>query len=181
MAQAQTGSAASYPPFLPSAGLTRRLLASLESNQIPHGCLTVWCVEGDNREDAYALVKVTSDVLGLGKVNKDRVLTYQSYKQSGSRRAGEDCSVLRTGGVVAWERIRRYTVDHMPSTGAHRPILSTFHRSSLTHQHLPIVASAKTYPIQHRISTAAPLPTFLISAELSAIFPIPQACSLPSA
>lgn len=61
-------SSATYPPFLPSAGLTRRLLSSLQSTKVPHGCLTVWCVEGDNREDAYALTARVLDILELRKL-----------------------------------------------------------------------------------------------------------------
>ncbi|WWD22451.1 hypothetical protein CI109_106942 [Kwoniella shandongensis] len=54
-----------YPPFLPAAGLTRRLLASLASEQIPHGAVTAWCVEGDNRGDAVALAGIVLRLLGI--------------------------------------------------------------------------------------------------------------------
>ncbi|WVW81907.1 hypothetical protein I302_103907 [Kwoniella bestiolae CBS 10118] len=54
-----------YPPFLPAAGLTRRLLSSLQDSQIPHGSITAWCVEGDNSGDAISLAGVVLRVLGL--------------------------------------------------------------------------------------------------------------------
>lgn len=59
----------SYPPFLPAAGLTRRLLAALseEKTLIPHGAIAAWCVEGDNRGDARSFANVVLDVLDLRK------------------------------------------------------------------------------------------------------------------
>ncbi|KAK4688892.1 proteasome assembly chaperone 2, partial [Tremellales sp. Uapishka_1] len=60
--------ATTYPPFLPSAGLTRRILSALQDGQIPHGAITAWCVEGDNREDAWALAHVVLGILGLNGV-----------------------------------------------------------------------------------------------------------------
>lgn len=59
----------SYPPFLPAAGLTRRLLTALsgEKAPIPHGAIAAWCVEGDNRGDARSLAGVVLDVLNLRK------------------------------------------------------------------------------------------------------------------
>ncbi|WVF66133.1 hypothetical protein IAT40_000873 [Kwoniella sp. CBS 6097] len=65
-----------YPPFLPAAGLTRRLLASLNgtgtegqtqsaSLSPPHGAVTAWCVEGDNRGDAISLTKTVLALLGI--------------------------------------------------------------------------------------------------------------------
>ncbi|WVN90969.1 uncharacterized protein L203_106214 [Cryptococcus depauperatus CBS 7841] len=56
-----------YPPFLPAAGLTRRLLSSWSRDEksIPHGALSVWCVEGDNRGDAKGLTNVVLDILGI--------------------------------------------------------------------------------------------------------------------
>ncbi|KAK8845498.1 hypothetical protein IAR55_006211 [Kwoniella newhampshirensis] len=56
---------APYPPFLPAAGLTRRLLSSLASENIAHGAVTAWCVEGDNRGDAIALAGVVLQTLGI--------------------------------------------------------------------------------------------------------------------
>lgn len=58
-----------YPPFLPSAGLTRRLLTSLNESERPvlHGAITAWCVEGDNRGDAHALAQVALAVLDQGR------------------------------------------------------------------------------------------------------------------
>ncbi|KAL7418823.1 hypothetical protein Q5752_006507 [Cryptotrichosporon argae] len=53
-----------YPPFLPAAGLTRRLLSALADDAVPHGALAAWCVEGDNRGDAHALAAQALDVLG---------------------------------------------------------------------------------------------------------------------
>ncbi|OCF45184.1 proteasome assembly chaperone 2 [Kwoniella heveanensis CBS 569] len=60
-----------YPPFLPAAGLTRRLLASLDSTEMgqlqapPHGAVTAWCVEGDNRGDAISLTQLVLSLLGI--------------------------------------------------------------------------------------------------------------------
>ncbi|WWC85889.1 uncharacterized protein L201_000756 [Kwoniella dendrophila CBS 6074] len=54
-----------YPPFLPSAGLTRRLLASFQNSQIQHGTITAWCVEGDNRDDAINLAQTVFHILGI--------------------------------------------------------------------------------------------------------------------
>lgn len=53
-----------YPPFLPGAGLTRRLLAALAD--VPSGAVAAWVVEGDNRGDAMALATVALGVLELG-------------------------------------------------------------------------------------------------------------------
>lgn len=61
-----------YPPFLPSAGLTRRYLSALQGSNAEHGALVAWCVEGDNREDARALAASTMKVLGVGKLLKPR-------------------------------------------------------------------------------------------------------------
>jgi len=55
-----------YPPFLPSAGLTRRYLATLQDVKVEHGALMAWCVEGDNRDDARALAAASLHVLGQG-------------------------------------------------------------------------------------------------------------------
>lgn len=71
-------STAQYPPFLPSAGLTRRLLAALQTTSTPHGCLTVWCAEGDNREDAYAL---TARVLYLLDNRESYPLSLRSLRR----------------------------------------------------------------------------------------------------
>lgn len=57
-----------YPPFLPSAGLTRRYLLSLKDTKAEHAALTAWCVEGDNRDDARALASALLHVLNLGKL-----------------------------------------------------------------------------------------------------------------
>ncbi|WVR03524.1 hypothetical protein IAU60_000516 [Kwoniella sp. DSM 27419] len=61
-----SSSAAPYPPFLPAAGLTRRLLAALSQSQVIHGAITAWCVEGDNRGDATSLAGSVLAVLGIG-------------------------------------------------------------------------------------------------------------------
>ncbi|WVQ62578.1 uncharacterized protein L199_000720 [Kwoniella botswanensis] len=60
-----TGSSNSsvYPPFLPAAGLTRRLLSTLKDSSIPHGAITAWCVEGDNSGDAMSLAQVVLRLL----------------------------------------------------------------------------------------------------------------------
>lgn len=65
---ASGSSSTPYPPFLPSAGLTRRLLSSLQSSPTPHGAIAAWCVEGDNRGDARALASVVLDVLDVRDV-----------------------------------------------------------------------------------------------------------------
>jgi hypothetical protein len=57
-----------YPPFLPSAGLTRRYLSSLQDVKAEHGVLLAWCVEGDNRDDARALAAATLMILGQGEL-----------------------------------------------------------------------------------------------------------------
>ncbi|ODN76005.1 hypothetical protein L202_05965 [Cryptococcus amylolentus CBS 6039] len=56
-----------YPPFLPAAGLTRRLLSAFSEDQkkISHGAVTAWCVEGDNRGDARGLAGIVLGVLGI--------------------------------------------------------------------------------------------------------------------
>ncbi|WWC66652.1 uncharacterized protein I206_100556 [Kwoniella pini CBS 10737] len=61
-----------YPPFLPSAGLTRRLLSALQDTQTPHGAISVWCVEGDNRNDAISFAQL---VLSLLKIDDKVQLT----------------------------------------------------------------------------------------------------------
>ncbi|GMK58531.1 hypothetical protein CspeluHIS016_0505630 [Cutaneotrichosporon spelunceum] len=53
----------SYPPFLPGAGLTRRLLGALADQ--PSGAIAEWVVEGDNRADAHALAHALMGVLGI--------------------------------------------------------------------------------------------------------------------
>ncbi|KAE8543172.1 hypothetical protein D1P53_000659 [Cryptococcus gattii VGV] len=60
----------SYPPFLPAAGLTRRLLTALseEKTPIPHGAIAAWCVEGDNRGDSRSFADVVLYVLDLQDV-----------------------------------------------------------------------------------------------------------------
>lgn len=56
----------SYPPFLPCAGLTRRLLASLQSTTAPpHATLAYWCTEADNRDDAVRYAGVVTYLLGI--------------------------------------------------------------------------------------------------------------------
>ncbi|WOO84684.1 Proteasome assembly chaperone 2 [Vanrija pseudolonga] len=52
-----------YPPFLPGAGLTRRILAAVAD--VPSGAVSAWVVEGDNRGDAHALAAVALGVLGI--------------------------------------------------------------------------------------------------------------------
>ncbi|KAJ9098985.1 hypothetical protein QFC20_005803 [Naganishia adeliensis] len=55
-----------YPPFLPCAGLTRRLLATLHADEVPpHGTLAYWCAEADNREDAMRYAGVVTYLLGI--------------------------------------------------------------------------------------------------------------------
>lgn len=55
-----------YPPFLPCAGLTRRLLATLETENVPpHATLAYWCAEADNREDAMRYAGVVTYLLGI--------------------------------------------------------------------------------------------------------------------
>ncbi|KAL1407088.1 hypothetical protein Q8F55_006501 [Vanrija albida] len=54
---------ATYPPFLPGAGLTRRILGALAD--VPSGAVSAWVVEGDNRGDAHALAGVALGVLGI--------------------------------------------------------------------------------------------------------------------
>ncbi|WVQ80323.1 hypothetical protein IAT38_002428 [Cryptococcus sp. DSM 104549] len=56
-----------YPPFLPAAGLTRRLLAVLnvDGKRTAHGAIAAWCVEGDNRGDARGLAGQVLRVLGI--------------------------------------------------------------------------------------------------------------------
>lgn len=61
------GPHAPYPPFLPSAGLTRRLLQELQEDENSHGTLAAWCVEGDNRGDAMGLAAVVLQLLDLGE------------------------------------------------------------------------------------------------------------------
>ncbi|BEI93650.1 uncharacterized protein CcaverHIS019_0601090 [Cutaneotrichosporon cavernicola] len=53
----------SYPPFLPGAGLTRRLLSALADQ--PSGAIAEWVVEGDNRGDAHALASALLSVLDI--------------------------------------------------------------------------------------------------------------------
>lgn len=55
-----------YPPFLPGAGLTRRVLGALADTAVPSGAVTAWVVEGDNRGDAHALAGVALQILGVG-------------------------------------------------------------------------------------------------------------------
>ena len=63
----------SYPPFLPSAGLTRRILIALSESPSPaasgpaHGVISAWCVEADNRLDARYLAETVLRVLALGE------------------------------------------------------------------------------------------------------------------
>ncbi|KIR63636.1 proteasome assembly chaperone 2 [Cryptococcus bacillisporus CA1873] len=60
----------SYPPFLPAAGLTRRLLTALleEKTSMPHGAIAAWCVEGDNRGDSRSFADMVLYVLDLQDV-----------------------------------------------------------------------------------------------------------------
>ncbi|ORY23634.1 PAC2 family-domain-containing protein [Naematelia encephala] len=53
-----------YPPFLPYAGLTRRILTTLQkdTDKVPHAALAYWCSEGDNRADAHALAAEVLEV-----------------------------------------------------------------------------------------------------------------------
>lgn len=52
-----------YPPFLPGAGLTRRMLGALAD--VPSGAIAAWVVEGDNRGDARTLADLSLKVLGI--------------------------------------------------------------------------------------------------------------------
>jgi hypothetical protein len=61
---AAPAASSTYPPFLPGAGLTRRLLGALAD--VPSGAIAAWVVEGDNRGDATALATVALAVLQLG-------------------------------------------------------------------------------------------------------------------
>jgi hypothetical protein len=67
-----SNSSSPYPPFLPAAGLTRRLLTSLAASapNTSHGAVTAWCVEGDNRDDARALAETALAALGIGAFNR---------------------------------------------------------------------------------------------------------------
>ena len=56
-----------YPPFIPGGGLSRRILSSLQDSSTPHAAIGAWCVEGDNRDDAYALAAVVLHTLGRGE------------------------------------------------------------------------------------------------------------------
>jgi len=64
-APASASTATTYPPFLPGAGLSRRVLAAIAD--VPSGAIAAWCVEGDNRGDARALATVALGVLGVGE------------------------------------------------------------------------------------------------------------------
>jgi proteasome assembly chaperone 2 len=54
-----------YPPFLPGAGLSRRVLDALKD--VPSGAIAAWVVEGDNRGDARALALAALHVLDVGE------------------------------------------------------------------------------------------------------------------
>ncbi|GHJ83630.1 hypothetical protein NliqN6_0032 [Naganishia liquefaciens] len=57
-----------YPPFLPCAGLTRRLLATMQDTPgpvPPHASLAYWCTEADNRDDAVRYAGVVTYLLGI--------------------------------------------------------------------------------------------------------------------
>jgi proteasome assembly chaperone 2 len=65
---AQNNGNTPYPPFLPSAGSTRKLLIRLQDkSDVPHAAISAWCVEGDNRGDARALAGLVLGVLGAGE------------------------------------------------------------------------------------------------------------------
>lgn len=63
--------ATAYPPPLPAGGLSGALLADLQKEGSgtvpPHGALCAWCVEGDNRGDAFGMAGVVAFVLGIEK------------------------------------------------------------------------------------------------------------------
>ncbi|WRT63740.1 uncharacterized protein IL334_000663 [Kwoniella shivajii] len=61
----QSSNKSTYPPFLPAAGLTRRLLSTFHENDVIHGTITAWCVEGDNSNDAISLAQIILNVLGI--------------------------------------------------------------------------------------------------------------------
>lgn len=52
-------------PFIPGGGLTRRILATSHSFNIPVAALLQFVVEGDNRGDAHLLAAVTTKILGV--------------------------------------------------------------------------------------------------------------------
>ncbi|RXK36764.1 hypothetical protein M231_05999 [Tremella mesenterica] len=59
-----TNGTSTYPPFLPSAGLTRRMLVALRETSVPHGAIAAWCAEGDNRGDAVEFTRTVLKFLG---------------------------------------------------------------------------------------------------------------------
>ncbi len=65
-AAAPSAGSSAYPPFLPGAGLTRRLLSALADK--PSGALAAWVVEGDNRGDAHALARAVLALLEIGEL-----------------------------------------------------------------------------------------------------------------
>ncbi len=76
------------PPPLPSAGLTRRILAefaqSKEQEAPPCTALLMFCSEGDNRADAHALASYLANTIGI-----------QGHR--GELARGHRCFCLRTG------------------------------------------------------------------------------------
>ncbi|KAK7472657.1 hypothetical protein VKT23_000770 [Stygiomarasmius scandens] len=53
-------------PFIPGAGLTRRLLSSIpKSWSIPTAALLRFALDGDNRDDALSLAAATAEVVGV--------------------------------------------------------------------------------------------------------------------
>jgi len=61
-------------PFIPGAGLTRRLLSSVESKKtwsIPTASLLQFAVEGDNRGDANLFAVVVAKVLAVDKLIRE--------------------------------------------------------------------------------------------------------------
>ena len=64
---------AAYPPFIPGGGLSRRILSALQGSSIPHAAIGAWCVEGDNRDDAYALASTVLHALGRGELTSVRL------------------------------------------------------------------------------------------------------------
>lgn len=100
-----------YPPFLPCAGLTRRLLASFQATTVPpHATLAYWCTEADNRDDAVRYAGVVTYLLGIRESLVHDigmfVLTPSKRKtrcRSYSRRVGRGCLA---GRLLLAERLR---------------------------------------------------------------------------
>lgn len=87
-----------YPPFLPCAGLTRRLLATLHADEVPpHGTLAYWCAEADNREDAMRYAGVVTYLLGI---RKSFVGFWDVMLTPRSGRSGETVGAAELEGII---------------------------------------------------------------------------------